>query len=170
MTKQEAIRITRQQSVLMQLGFTMHEADALRRISMTLRRWHELECGDGNGYIERDETTGKAYWLNSFSGKRFSLRDMETGALRRLKAIITARNGRNDLQCEDRNYKCDNGTFDIVTADGEIRLQNVPAEKAVMSAYVQGDPRGAALYIIRPGDIPQGQTADSCYSRGIVVY
>lgn len=30
------------------------DAKALRRISMTLRRWHELECGDGSGHIERD--------------------------------------------------------------------------------------------------------------------
>lgn len=175
MTKSEAMRITRQQSVLMQFGFTMDEADKLRRISMTLRRWHELECGIEGGAIERDEKTNKPHWV--YSGGGFGTRrsvnpiaDREAGALRRLKAIITARNGRNDLQCEDRNYKCDNGTFDIVTADGEIRLQNVPAEKAVMSAYVQGDPRGAALYIIRPGDITQGQTVDSCYSRGICVY
>ena len=31
---------------------------------MTLTRWYELECGDGNGYIERGETTGKPYYVN----------------------------------------------------------------------------------------------------------
>ena len=39
-----------------------------------------------------------------------------------------------------------------------------------LTTYIQTDPRGAALYIIRPGDIPEGQTVDSCYSRGICVY
>ena len=40
-------------------GVTLDEALALRRISMTLQRWHELECGDSNNYgswaIERDD-------------------------------------------------------------------------------------------------------------------
>ena len=45
------------------LGIGYDEAQALRRISMTLQRWGELECGDGNDYcswsIERDEGTDK---------------------------------------------------------------------------------------------------------------
>lgn len=39
-----------------------------------------------------------------------------------------------------------------------------------IESYVQGDPRGAALYIIRPGDVPEGQSAESYYNRGICVY
>jgi hypothetical protein len=35
---------------LEQLGIERSDALALRRISMTLHRWHELECGDGNDY------------------------------------------------------------------------------------------------------------------------
>ena len=156
MSKSEAMRITRQQSTLMQLGFTMHEADALRRISMTLRRWHELECGDGNGYIERDETTGKPVYVNCNSRyvsandprARHAIADREAGALRRLKAIIDRRN----------MYQAG------VLENGK------PVQYQPLNTYIQGDPRGAALYIIRPGDIPAGQTVDSCYSRGIVVY
>ena len=38
---------------------------ALRRISMTLSRWGELECGDSDNYkswsIERDKETDKPY-------------------------------------------------------------------------------------------------------------
>lgn len=30
------------------LGFTRDEADTLRKAQMTLHRWNELECGDGN--------------------------------------------------------------------------------------------------------------------------
>ena len=32
------------------IGIEFQDAVALRRISMTLHRWHELECGDGNNY------------------------------------------------------------------------------------------------------------------------
>lgn len=39
-----------------------------------------------------------------------------------------------------------------------------------LKAFVQGDPRGAALYILRPGDVPDGLTEDACYNRGIAVY
>ena len=35
---------------LQSAGISYHDAIALRRISMTLHRWHEFECGDGNDY------------------------------------------------------------------------------------------------------------------------
>lgn len=51
------------------LGFSFEEAQKLRRIEMTLHRWNEQECGDGNDYaswsIERDETTGKPGLIGS---------------------------------------------------------------------------------------------------------
>ena len=37
-------------------------------------------------------------------------------------------------------------------------------------SYVQGDPRGAALYVLRESDIPDGSKLDSCYSRGVAIY
>lgn len=140
MTKKEAIRQTQQENVLMALGFTSQEAESLRRISMTLHRWHERECGDDGGCIERDETTGKTYWLSAMSGKRYATPDRETGAKKRLKAIVSRVN---------------------VQRAGKV---------GKLYAYIQCDPRGAALYILRPGDIPEGQSADACYSRGICVY
>jgi hypothetical protein len=39
-----------------------------------------------------------------------------------------------------------------------------------LSSYIQTDPRGAALYIIRPGDVPEGGDVNAYYSRGICVY
>jgi len=35
--------------------------------------------------------------------------------------------------------------------------------------YHQGDPRGCALYVIRPGDIPEGQKVGAYYTRGVAV-
>ena len=121
----------RQNVTLQALGFTSDEADKLRRISRTLRRWYERECGDEYGCIERDETTGRPYWLNSRNMRRYPIADRESGAKRRLYKII---NGKP------------------------------------LSTYIQTDPRGASLYIIRPGDIPDGASVESCYTRGICVY
>jgi hypothetical protein len=158
MTKSESLRRFRLgRYLILSLGFTADEVEALRRISMTLRRWHELECGNDSGVIERDEATGKPYWVNYHSRylsandprSRSRIADREAGALRRLQKIMRDVNERRfvgdtastlDAHCDDLN------------------------------TYIQTDPRGAALYILRPGDIPAGYRADSCYTNGICVY
>lgn len=135
MTRNEAMRQTRLFDTLAALGFDYDEAQKLRRISMTLRRWHELECGTDSGCIERDEATGKPYWVyygGSGKPRRSPINDRENGALRRLARIM--------------------------------------AKAPTLSTFIQSDPRGAALYILRPGDVPQGERAESYYSRGICVY
>lgn len=137
MNRKEATRQTHQQDTLRGLGFTNEEADKLRRISMTLQRWHELECGIDGGCVERDNN-GKTYWKNEHSGRRTPIADRETGALKRLENIIKSR---NTIRAEDP-----------------------------LSFYVQTDPRGAALYILRPQDIPEGKDPAAYYSRGICVY
>jgi hypothetical protein len=124
---------------LRRVGIEYDDAVALRRISMTLHRWHELKCGDGNNYsswsIERDEVSEKPFmYVYPYDGKmrRYPVADRETGALKRLKAIM--------------------------------------ARYPSLSYYVQGDPRGASLYVLRPGDVPEGKEADAYYSRGVAVY
>src|SRR6476646_5583212 len=68
MTRKEAVRQTHQEDVLVSLGFTRAEAEALRRISLTLHRWAEHEC---NGTIERREDDGnRPYWSNPNTGGR----------------------------------------------------------------------------------------------------
>ena len=66
----------------------------LRRCALTLHRWCELECGDGNDYtswaIERDEETDLPYFCRyPHNGKpnRSRIADREKGALKRIKAI-----------------------------------------------------------------------------------
>lgn len=125
---------------LMRAGIDHDDALALRRIAMTLHRWHELECGDSNDYvsfgIERDEATGKPFMVYHRFGQkhpeREAIADRESGALKRLAKIM--------------------------------------AKYPSLRAYQQGDPRGAALYILRPGDVPEGEDAGSYYSRGLAVY
>ena len=130
MTRKEAIRINHQEDKLVSLGISRPDAEALRRISMTLHRWAEREC---NGEIQRDEGTGKPFVYSTYDGRKlYATADKETGALKRLGDILAKTPG--------------------------------------LSYYHQSDPRGAALYILRPGDVPEGKEADSYYSRGIVVY
>ena len=132
MTKQEDMRQTHLYNTLRSLGFDDADCGALRRVSRTLRRWFELECGNEWGAIERDEKTGKPYFRSAHDSHKIRVVDREAGAMRRLERIM--------------------------------------AKAPDLKPYIQGDPRGAALYIIRPGDIPPGATVDSCYSRGICVY
>jgi hypothetical protein len=156
MTKKEAIRQTHQEHTLMSLGFTRDEAESLRRISIRLRSWFERECGTDGGCIERDEATDRPYWINSITGRRFPIRDMETGARKRLAFIINARNARESYR-------------DIATKPaGQTIAEYIGARN--LSAYIQTDPRGCALYVLRPGDVPEGADPSAYYSRGIAVY
>lgn len=108
---------------------------------MALHRWHEMECGTDNGCIERDEDgKGRPFWRYSDGRKGPYMADREAGAIKRLQAIIKRVN---------------------VQRAGKV---------GSLSAYVQTDPRGAALYILRPGDVPQGEDASSYYNRGVCVY
>lgn len=143
MNRKEADRLNHQEHTMRALGFTTEEARALRRISNTLRRWYELECGTNEGCIERDDTTGKPFIVKEHANdrRRFPIADRETGAVKRLRAIIHARN-----------------------------IRQPRAEDPLMSYYLQTDPRGAALYILRPQDVPEGCRAESCYTNGICIY
>ncbi len=130
---------------LTSLGITTDDAYSLRRIAMTLHRWHELECGDGNSYgswaIERDDNgDGPPFLVHHHyrhgNGKdtvsRTRIADRERGAHKRLAAIM--------------------------------------ARYPSLRSYVQGDPRGAALYILRPSEFPEGSKIDEYYSHGVAVY
>lgn len=107
---------------LTKLRFTFAEAEALRRVAMTLRRWSEAEC---NGEIERNEKTGKyervsGAYISGATSKRtaWPVADREAGALKRLAAIMKPYGRR-------------------------------------LVAYHQGDPRGAALYVVTRSQLPK---------------
>jgi len=50
------------------------------------------------------------------------------------------------------------------------RALRIVHEKPGLKLYHQGDPRGAALYVLRPSDIKPGEDVSAVYSRGIAVY
>ena len=63
--------------------------------------------------------------------------------------------------------------YDAVAAlvqAGVAKYDAVALRRISLTHYVQGDPRGCALYILRPSDVPDGELAESYYSRGVAVY
>ena len=127
---------------LLAAGISYRDALQLRRISMTLHRWHELECGDGNDYASWCITRGKK------TGKVFEYDD----------------NGKPYLE---RHAHSSNEPTYTLLADRERgalkRMAAIMANYPKLTAYIQGDPRGCALYI---GE----NLTDSNYSHGIAVY
>ncbi len=127
---------------LINAGISFEHAQELRRISMTLHRWHELECGDSNNYASWCIVRGKK------TGNIFEHDD----------------NGRPYLE---RHIHSSGAVAYDWMADRERgalkRLATIMANYPKLTAYVQGDPRGAALYI------GEGLT-DSNYNNGIAVY
>ncbi len=91
MTKREWQRRLMQEESLRKLGLTLDEMETLRRASMTLQRWGEMEC---NHDVQRDEQTGKVTiryaYNNGDISKPQRIPDRETPALKRCQAIADA--------------------------------------------------------------------------------
>ena len=49
------------------------------------------------------------------------------------------------------------------------RLDAIMAHYPDLRAYLQTDPRGGTLYVIRPGDVPEGKEVGAYYNRGVFV-
>lgn len=196
---------------LTQIGISEADAFQLRRIAMTLHRWHELECGDSNDYgswaIETIPVTKETLYKKPDPGWC-----QQTGTLR-IPANVECKHveggqgwhwavadvsrvkGGNEHDLAHRYIWLDDSDVverpfmvhhhythgrgkDYTTrtpiADREAgakrRLARIMARYPHLTAYVQTDPRGCALYILRPDDVPAGEDASSYYSRGVAVY
>lgn len=152
-------------SKLQALGFTYEEAVALRRIEMTLHRWAEAEC---NGEIEREEigiSAGKPFRVYEppfmsdprfpavpAMRKKYLIADREAGALRRLKAIVFARNAR----ARHVDPTLTKNPFLKTPEAGDV----IP--------YHQTDPRGCALYLLKRSDLGDSPI-NQVYNRGVAV-
>lgn len=142
---------------LIRAGISHDDAIALRRISMTLHRWHELECGDGNDYASWTITRGHKT-VNMVDGKK-------------VRGFVHHDNGKPFLE---RHIHTEITARYEPIADREAgakrRLAAIMTRYPSLRAYIQTDPRGSALYILRPGDVPEGEDTSAYYSRGIAVY
>ena len=139
-------------------GISWEDATALRRISMTLHRWHELECGDSNGYASWCITRG-----HKREGGPFQHREEGRAYLERhYYSQVVGQPG------ERTTY--------TLLADRERgalkRLARIMARYPGFAYYVQGDPRGCALYIMPPGEMASREPGwlEANYNRGIAVY
>lgn len=122
------------------LGISLDDAYALRRIAMTLHRWFELECGTSDGLVERDEQTGKCRFYDARA------RYVDPHDPRAWSSVADRETG------------------------ARKRLAAIMAKYPTLTAYVQTDPRGAALYILTERDLADGSDIHSIYSRGVAVY
>lgn len=52
---------------------------------------------------------------------------------------------------------------------GALRRASAIAAAHGLDIYQQGDPRGCALYLLRPGDVPDGEDVNAWYSRGLAI-
>lgn len=135
-------RMARFFDTMSRLGFTFQETEQLLKAERALQRWHELECGTGN-----DRVTVSVE------------RDEESGKPFRRVQYMGAGG-----KWIDRREPC----RDTEKA-ARKRIDSVLSGKSGLSAFIQGDPRGCALYILRDGDIPEGAGPCAYYSRGIPV-
>jgi hypothetical protein len=148
-------------------GITHDDAVALRRISMTLHRWHELECGDSNQYGSWAITRGR--WRTFVPEEGKPVRTFEHDDDER--PFLEHHHYRHGAGKDTVTYSVMNDR-----ERGALkRLTKIMARYPDFASYVQGDPRGCALYILRPGDLNtlengDGSDISACYTRGIAVY
>ena len=134
---------------------TRTDAESLRRISITLQRWHELECGDGNEHCSWAIVRGRKDrdgFTHDDDGKPFI-------------------ESHHFLHGKGKDYVSYTSIADR-EGGARRRLARIMARYPSLQAYVQTDPRGCALYILTPkqmnGVLPQ--EIDAIYSRGIAVF
>lgn len=134
---------------LMRAGISEADAIALRRASMTLHRWHERECGSSDDYKSVCLVRGR----------------------RQLDGLEYADDGApfEEIHMHNRSRPLYVSVPDLERS-AQKRIASILARYPGLQAYVQTDPRGCALYVLRPGDIPAGADVSSCYSRGLAVY
>ncbi len=135
---------------LTKAGISYQDATALRRISMTLHRWHELECGDGNSYgswaiVRRHK--GRTKPVEGFNAT-FDHDDQGKPFL------------------EHHHYRHGNGKDYTSYTPMADREREIMACYPAFQSYVQG----GALYILRPEDAAFGDDLSTHYTRGIAVY
>lgn len=135
---------------LMKAGIAHADARQLRSISITLHHWHEGECGDSDNAMSWSITRGR----KTADGFEYD----EDGAPFK------------EVHYHRGDAKAHYYAMPDREKTAKRRLASIMKRYPHMAAYIQGDPRGAALYILRPGDVPEGADVSSCYNRGVAVY
>jgi hypothetical protein len=155
-TKREA-NMGRLESVeaLVKAGISLNDATALRRISMTLNHWFALECGDGNSH---------GSWAIVRGHKAKDSFEHDDGGTPYMEHHHYFHGRGTDYTSHYRIADREQGA--------RKRLAKIMARYPGFQAYIQGDPRGTALYVLTPYHLERysGQPIDSIYNHGIPVY
>lgn len=139
MTKQQMQNYDRLCRAMETLGFDSHAVDALLKCSRQLSLWAERECGDSNNY---------ASWAIE--------RDEKNDKPYVVTYWHDGRKTRRSIPDLERSAL--NRAWKII--DSAVKG---------LQLYHQTDPRGCSLYLIRPGDIPEGKGMDCYYTNGIAI-
>ena len=171
MTKRQTLRYINLWNTLHDLGVTSAELDTLLRCSRVLHTWSEHEC---NGVIQRDSDSyiicsqgncAKTSYVSDAEAKGpLSINCPACGDPAPIKRHVATgkpywHNACSGAQC----YRTPDREA------GALKRAAAIAEAHGLTIYHQGDPRGCCLYLLRPGDVPEGSDPGSCYSRGIAV-
>lgn len=163
-------------------GITPSDALALRRISMTLHRWHELECGGGNDHGSWCITRGRKGTVYTCTqcghvGEGVNNCDGcgDPAPVRSTNGFMHDDDGKPYL--EHHHYLHGKGK-DTVTYSplfdrergAHKRLAAIMARYPELVSYVQTDPRGCALYILKRADVGDSPIDQVYSSRGIAVH
>ena len=139
MNKRQATNYARLIETLKKNGLEIYEVDTLLRCERALQRWAEREAGDGSDWVIERDEA---------TGKPFNVYH---GNAERVVTIPPRR-----YAIPDRETAAYNRALKIATAHG-------------LTAFHQGDCRGCGLYLLRPGDVRDGERADQVYSRGVAI-
>jgi hypothetical protein len=97
--------------------------------------------------------------------------------LRKWKQLEVGTDGGHIERQENTNmpfWVRDDGSAWVKVADMEAeamkKLEGIIGKHKRLTAYIQGDPAGVVLYIIRESDIPKGRNIEEFYNRGIPVF
>lgn len=171
MTKREHEQREWMRQRIVALGFSREEFNSLRRISMTLSRWGERECGDGTDWaIERDDS----YRIDcpACSQKSWPAIPVEGKTCVCPKCGHASANVHTPTGRPFLVYHGPGPSRRVPIADREknalARLRRLVAGHPGIVSYHQPDCRGAAVYILTAAQVtgPLGQ----CYTNGIAVY
>ncbi len=127
--------------MMTRVGFSTDETRALLKAEGALQRWAEAECGTGT------ETHTVSIERDETTGKPF----------RRVQFRRAGQWAENRYPVRD------------MEAAALRRVAAIAEAHPGLSFYHQSDPRGCALYLIRPSDVIEGADVGSYYSRGIAV-
>lgn len=127
--------------MMARLGFTTDETETLLKAERALQRWAEGECGTGT------DTRCEMIERDENTGKPFRRVQYSYGG-----------------QWRETRYPVRD-----MEAAALRRVAAIAEAHPGLSFYHQGDPRGCALYLIRPGDVIEGADVGSYYSRGVAI-